>query len=95
MTQEQLYRASVNSGLNMSWDEFSGSTVSVCGVADPATGASRQRGPFTGVGSTLIGTKPSVGFQLIPTTGSILVLNFAEVIQISEEFLAPGSLGIL
>ncbi|MFM7984851.1 MAG: major capsid protein V20 domain-containing protein, partial [Candidatus Fonsibacter sp.] len=28
-----------------------------------------------------------------PTTGTILVLNFAEVIQLTEEFYAPGSLG--
>ncbi|MFM7988399.1 MAG: major capsid protein V20 domain-containing protein, partial [Candidatus Fonsibacter sp.] len=31
--------------------------------------------------------------QYVPTTGSILVLNFAEVIQLTEEFYAPGSLG--
>ena len=29
----------------------------------------------------------------MPTTGTILVLNFAEVIQLTEEFYAPGSLG--
>ena len=29
----------------------------------------------------------------MPTTGSILVLNFAEVIQLTEEYYAPGSLG--
>ncbi|MFM7987248.1 MAG: major capsid protein V20 domain-containing protein, partial [Candidatus Fonsibacter sp.] len=34
---------------------------------------------------------PSV--QYVPTTGSILVLNFAEVIQLTEELYAPGSLG--
>ena len=33
------------------------------------------------------------GIQLIPTTGTILVLNFAEVIQPTEDFYAPGSLG--
>ena len=33
------------------------------------------------------------GFQLVPTTGTILVLNFAEVIQLTEEYYAPGSLG--
>ena len=35
----------------------------------------------------------NLGFQLIPTTGTILVLNFAEVIQLTEEYYAPGSLG--
>ena len=29
----------------------------------------------------------------MPTTGAILVLNFAEVIQLTEEYYAPGSLG--
>jgi hypothetical protein len=33
------------------------------------------------------------GIKLVPTTGSILVLNFAEVIQLTEEYYAPGSLG--
>ena len=33
------------------------------------------------------------GVQYVPTTGSILVLNFAEVIQLTEEFYSPGSLG--
>ena len=33
------------------------------------------------------------GFKSIPTTGSILVLNFADVIQLTEEYYAPGSLG--
>ena len=31
--------------------------------------------------------------KLTPTTGSILVLNFADVIQLTEEYYAPGSLG--
>ena len=34
---------------------------------------------------------PSV--QYIPTTGITLVLNFAKVIQATEEYYAPGSLG--
>ena len=29
----------------------------------------------------------------MPTTGTILVLNFGEVIQLTEEYYAPGSLG--
>jgi len=36
---------------------------------------------------------PNPGVQLIPTTGTNLVLNFAEVIQLTEDFYAPGSLG--
>ena len=87
MTQEQLFRNSIQSGLvNMSWDEFCGSTVSACG-----TGAanSQTRSAYSGVGAR-IGTP---GFQLSPTTGTILVLSFAEVIQLTEEYYAPGSLG--
>ena len=34
-----------------------------------------------------------LGCQYSPTTGTILVLNFAEVIQLTEEYYAPGSLG--
>ena len=33
------------------------------------------------------------GIALTPTTGSLLVLNFGEVIQLTEDYLAPGSLG--
>ena len=33
------------------------------------------------------------GIKCAPTTGSILVINFAEVIQLTEEYYAPGSLG--
>ena len=52
--------------------------------------------PYTGLwgklGRALIGeTNPSI--QTVPTTGSILVLNFAEVVQLTAELYAPGSLG--
>jgi hypothetical protein len=87
MSQEQLFRNSVQSGLaNMSWDEFCGSTVSACGGAN--TNA-QIRSPYAGVGARI----GSPGFQLSPTTGTILVLSFAEVIQLTEEYYAPGSLG--
>ena len=86
MTQEQLFRNSIQSGLaNMSWDEFCGSTVSA------ASGSTNVglREPYLGLGAR----DASPGFQLSPTTGTILVLNFAEVIQLTEEYYAPGSLG--
>ena len=38
-------------------------------------------------------TQNNPGVQYVPTTGTILVLNFAEVIQLTEEYYAPGSLG--
>jgi len=88
MSQEQLFRNSIQSGLaNMSWDEFCGSIVSCSGVG--GGGNAQLRDAFSGVGAR-IGTP---GFQLSPTTGTILVLNFAEVIQLTEEYYAPGSLG--
>ena len=87
MSQEQLFRNSVQSGLqNMSWDEFCGSTVS---ASYGAYGYTRLRSAFTGVGARI----GSPGFQMSPTTGTILVLAFAEVIQLTEEYYAPGSLG--
>ena len=48
---------------------------------------------FAGVGSNLFGTVSNPGFQLVPTTRTILVLNFGEVTQLMEEYYAPGSLG--
>ena len=33
------------------------------------------------------------GVELVPTVGSVVVLNFAEVIQLTEVYYAPGSLG--
>jgi len=103
MTPEQLFRNSVQSGLaNMSWDEFCGSTVTVSGSRVANNGIVGLRGPFTGVGANLdaprangaaVGTVANAGFQYSATTGTILVLNFAEVIQLTEEYYAPGSLG--
>ena len=87
MTQEQLFRNSIQSGLaNMSWDEFCGSTVSAASGTTTNVGL---REPYLGLGAR--GASP--GFQMSPTTGTILVLNFAEVIQLTEEYYAPGSLG--
>jgi hypothetical protein len=93
MTPEQLYRNSVQSGLaNMSWDEFSGSVISCCGRRDGIT-RPYPSAPYKGVGANNEGGGANPGVQFVPTTGTILVLNFAEVIQLTEEFYAPGSLG--
>jgi hypothetical protein len=63
-----LYRYSVESGSNQSFDQFYG-----------------------------IASKPSAdptdGFKLVPTTGSLLVLEFGRHIQIQDDYFAPGSLG--
>jgi hypothetical protein len=98
MTQPQLYKASVLSGLkSMTWAEFSGLTMGVTspngvpGIAEPTQGLS-------GVGAMLplnagAGNILTPGVQLVPTVGSVVILNFAEVIQLTEEYYAPGSLG--
>ncbi|MFM7984850.1 MAG: major capsid protein V20 domain-containing protein, partial [Candidatus Fonsibacter sp.] len=55
MTQEQLYRNSVQSGLaNMSWDEFSGSVISCCGWRN-GSWRPHPSYPYMGVGANTIG----------------------------------------
>ena len=85
MTTEQIYRNSVEIGLaNISWDEFSGSVISCCNKRD---GISRPYpfAPYMGVGANNEeGANANPGGQYVPTTGTILVLNFAEVIQLTE-----------
>jgi hypothetical protein len=101
-TPEQLYRASIQSGLaNLTWDEFCGNTISVSDQSSDLY--SSLRTPYSGVGpkSTLAAATPGAqningsdpGFKYVPTTGTILVLDFATVIQLTEEYFAPGSLG--
>ena len=92
MSQEQLYTNSVLSGLvNMSYEEFTGLTMSVGGFNN---GLAEPFGPFTGVGSRLTaGNVASPGLKYISTTGTLLVLDFAQVIQLTDEYYAPGSLG--
>ncbi len=97
MTQAELYRASVAPRLkNMSWAEFSGSTISVSD-ANLASDISESASGFGGVGEYTVvsgaNSATTPGFQLIPTAGPVLVLNFAEVIQLTEDYYAPGSLG--
>ena len=93
MNAEQLFRSSVQSGLAiLSWEKSCGSVISCCGNRNGASTAV-TRSAFTGIGSNLVvlGTNP--GIQYVPTTGTILVLNFGEIIQLTEEYYAPGSLG--
>ena len=93
MTQQQLYRNSVQSGLtNLDWDQFSGSTISVCGELNEGGVLCGMRSGYSGVGANLYGGN-NPGIQYVPTTGTILVLSFAEVIQLTDEYYAPGSLG--
>ena len=94
MTPEQLYINYFQSGLSgLTWDQFSGSVISVGAYFGADNGHhSATRSPYSGVGANNT-IRPNQGIQLIPTTGTILVLNFAEVIQLTKDFYAPGSLG--
>ena len=98
MSPEQLYRNSLISGLgNMTWDEFCGQTISVAG--SDSKNRTEARHWVSGVGARSITNATGVvqdgnpGFKVVPTTGSVLVLEFGSVIQLTEEYYAPGSLG--
>ena len=97
MTRHQLYKAPVASGLeSLSWGELSGVTASVSDAVASSTNAEPASG-FARVGActtlTAGGTVNTPGFQLAPTVGSVVVLNFGEVSQLAEDFYMPGSLG--
>ena len=86
MNAEQLFRSSAQSGLaNMSWDEFCGTVISCCGNRGGIS-TSQTRSVFTGVGSNNISVSgnSNPGIQYVPTTGTLLVLNFGEIIQLTE-----------
>jgi hypothetical protein len=95
MTQHQLWKASRASGLaNLTWDEFSGAVVTVGNINVGTADASEMRTPYEGVGAyTNIAGVNSLGVSLIPTTGSVVVLEFGTQIQLTEDYLAAGSLG--
>ena len=85
MSPEQLYRNSILSELgNLTWDELCGASV----TAKDNFNAFVDMGPKLETGGGAV-----EGFRLQPTTGSILVLDFASIIQLTEEYYAPGSLG--
>ncbi|MFM7988404.1 MAG: major capsid protein V20 domain-containing protein, partial [Candidatus Fonsibacter sp.] len=68
--------------------------ISCCGVRPAANqGTAVTRSPYSGVGSNMAGGRANPSVQYVPTTGTILVLNFGEVIQLTQEYYAPGSLG--
>ena len=82
----------------MSWSEFSGQTTSVSNI-NYSNGTSESQSGFSGVGAyapfgaETVQTRRTPGFQVIPTVGSVVILNFAEIIQLTEDYYAPGSLG--
>jgi hypothetical protein len=54
-----------------------------------ASNVTIRRNLITGTGAA----GDTLGFKQIPTTGSILVLDMGRVIQLSQEFDAPGNIG--
>ena len=97
MSPEQLYRNSIASGLgNLTLDELCGQTISVGGSEKNMRSEHRQR--YTDVGARSVTNGDGVvqsgltGFKAVPTTGSILVLDFGSVIQLTEEYYAPARL---
>ena len=93
-TQQQLYAASIPSGLkDLTWEQFSGSTIApATSTADNNFAAYNgwQRNAYSGTGATA----DSLGFKQIPTTGTILVLDMGRTIQLPQEFDAPGKIGL-
>lgn len=76
-TPQDLYRYSVEAGSNQSWEQF-------WGYANvPAPQALSYQVLTTSVG------QPT---QIVPTSGSVLALNFGQHIQLSDDYFAPGSL---
>ena len=93
-TQQQLYDASISSGLkDLTWENFSGCTIApAASTADNGFAAYNgwQRNAYSGTGATA----DSLGFKQIPTTGTILVLDMGRTIQLPQEFDAPGNIGM-
>jgi hypothetical protein len=75
-TQQDLWRMSVENGVNQSWLEFSGYAQ---GAPNPA---------LVGTSAVQFG-----GIPIIPTCGSVLVLEFGKDIELKNDYYAPGSLG--
>ena len=98
--QEQLYDATITTGgiRNLTWEEFTGVTLSVSGSANALVphGGSYNAVPFSqysGVGAGSLPGQAPTGLRLVPTTGTILAFRFGTDIQIPEEFYAPSSIG--
>ena len=90
--QRQLYQVSLESGLSsMSWQEFSGSVVSVANIE--STRVSEPRAPYEGLGAYTGAGGTSLGCKLVPTVGSVLCVDCGTQLGMSESYLAPGSLG--
>ena len=98
--QQQLYDSTITTGgiRNLTWEEFSGMTLSVSGGVNTVVPHDGQYNAipysqFSGVGAGTLPTQAATGLRIVPTTGSIVSLRFGTDIQIPEEFYAPSSIG--
>jgi hypothetical protein len=80
-SQKDLYHASRDSGSKQSWYEFSGQ------IQVPTTGQNAMR-----QGGQAYNPVIPVGGTNLPTTGSVLVLEFGRHIELPD-YYAPGSIG--
>lgn len=77
-TTQDLWRMSVENGINQSWQEFQGFTA----------------GPVNKVAYGAGASAVPVGAQTyIQTCGSVLCLEFGKDIELKDDYYAPGSLG--
>ena len=93
-TPEQLYDASVQSGLaNLTYREFVGNTIGQGGDV-AAFNAAAQFNAWPG---NSYGGQGSVdatqGIKMIPLTGSLMVLDFGRFIPLPAEYDAPSAIG--
>lgn len=89
---EDLYRMSKDNGSNQSWNEW----VGVVSTPVQSLTAINEALPYLQipVASTVLQATPSAAkFNVLPTCGSCLMLEFGKDIQLIEDFFAPGSLG--
>ena len=98
--QQQLYDSTTGTGgiRNLTWEEFSGVTLSASGGVSgrlPSLGQ-YTAGPYnqlSGVGAGTCISQAATGCRLVPTTGSIVALRFGTDIQIPEMYYCPSSIG--
>jgi hypothetical protein len=91
--QQQLYDATITTGgiRNLTWEEFSGVTLSASGgiTARFSTLGQYSAAPYnqlSGVGAGTFTSQAATGLRIVPTTGSIVSLRFGTDIQIPKSF---------
>jgi hypothetical protein len=90
---EDLYRMSKDNGSNQNWNEFVG-VVNTPVFAQTATNSALPYLNIPVVATSILSAAPQTTiFNVVPTCGSCLMLEFGKDIQLIEDFFASGSLG--